>query len=34
LKLKKKINEAGTFTVPFLYKDMKREVIVVVEPEA
>jgi hypothetical protein len=34
LKLKKKINEAGTFVVPFLYKDMKKEVTVVVEPEA
>ena len=34
LKLKKKINEAGTFSVPFLYKEMKREVVVVVEPEA
>ena len=34
LKLKKKINEAGTFTVPFLYKEMKKEVTVVVEPEA
>lgn len=33
LKLKKKINEAGTFVVPFLYKDMKKEVTVVVEPE-
>ena len=34
LKLKKKINEAGTFVVPFLYKDMKKEVTVIVEPEA
>ena len=34
LKLKKKINEAGTFSVPFLYKEMKRDVVVVVEPEA
>ena len=32
-KLKKKINEAGTFSVPFLYKDMKREITVVVAPE-
>ena len=34
LKLKKKINEAGSFTVPFIYKDMKKEVVVVIEPEA
>jgi len=34
LKLKKKINEAGSYTVPFLYKDMKKEVVVIVEPEA
>ena len=34
LKLKKKINEAGSFTVPFIYKDMKKEVAVVIEPEA
>lgn len=34
LKLKKKINEAGSYSVPFLYKDMKKEVAVIVEPEA
>lgn len=34
LKLKKKINEVGTFVVPFLYKDMKKEVTVVIESEA
>ena len=34
LKLKKKINEAGSYTIPFLYKDMKKEVVVIVEPEA
>ena len=34
LKLKKKINEAGSFAVPFIYKDMKKEVTVVIEPEA
>lgn len=33
-KLKKKLNEAGTFVVPFLYKDMKKEVSVVIEAEA
>ena len=33
LKLKKKINEAGTYVVPFLYKDMKKEVTVVVMAE-
>lgn len=33
LKLKKKINEAGTYVVPFLYKDMKKEVTVVVKAE-
>ena len=32
-KLKKKINEAGTFVVPFMYKDMKKEVTVIVKPE-
>lgn len=34
LKLKKKLNEAGTFIVPFLYKDMKKEVTVIIEAEA
>ena len=34
LKLKKKLNEIGTFVVPFLYKDMKKEVTVVIEAEA
>jgi large subunit ribosomal protein L9 len=34
LKLKKKINEACSYSVPFLYKDMKKEVAVIVEPEA
>lgn len=33
-KLKKKINEAGTFVVPFMYKDIKKELTVVVKPEA
>lgn len=33
LKLKKKLNEAGTFVVPFLYKDMKKEVVVTIEAE-
>lgn len=33
-KLKKKINEVGTFIVPFMYKDMKKEVTVVVKAEA
>lgn len=34
LKLKKKLNEVGSFSVPFLYKDMKKEVLVVIEAEA
>lgn len=34
LKLKKKLNEAGIFVVPFLYKDMKKEVVVTIEAEA
>ncbi len=34
LKLKKKLNETGTFLVPFLYKEMKKEVTVVIEAEA
>lgn len=34
LKLKKKLNEVGSFVVPFLYKDMKKEVTVVIEAEA
>ena len=33
-KLKKKINEVGSFVVPFMYKDMKKEVTVVVKAEA
>ena len=32
-KLKKKINEVGSFVVPFMYKDMKKEVTVVVKAE-
>lgn len=32
-KLKKKINALGTFNVPFMYKDMKKEVAVRVEEE-
>lgn len=32
-KLKKKIVEVGTYTVPFLYKDMKAEVTVTVKEE-
>lgn len=32
-KLKKKLGEAGIFVVPFLYKELKKEVIVVIEPE-
>lgn len=32
-KLKKKITELGTYTVPFLYKEMKAELKVVVEEE-
>ena len=34
LKLKKKLNEAWTFIVPFMYKEMKKELTVVVEAEA
>ncbi len=34
LKLKKKLNEVGTFVVPFLYKEIKKEVTVVIEAEA
>ncbi|PZM87581.1 MAG: 50S ribosomal protein L9 [candidate division SR1 bacterium] len=34
LKLKKKLNEVGTFVVPFLYKELKKEVMVVIESEA
>jgi len=32
-KLKKKINALGTFNVPFMYKDIKKEVMVRVEEE-
>lgn len=32
-KLKKKINALGTFNVPFMYKDMKKELAVRVEEE-
>lgn len=32
-KLKKKINALGTFNVPFMYKDMKKEVMVRIEEE-
>ncbi|MEI6425919.1 MAG: 50S ribosomal L9 C-terminal domain-containing protein [Candidatus Absconditabacteria bacterium] len=32
-KLKKKINQIGSFTIPFLYKAMKKEVAVTVEAE-
>ena len=32
-KLKKKITELGVYTVPFLYKEMKAEVKIVVEEE-
>ena len=34
LKLKKKLNEAWTFIVPFMYKEMKKELTFVVEAEA
>ena len=34
LKLKKKLNEAWTFIVPFMYKEMKKELTVVVAAEA
>ena len=34
LKLKKKLNETGIFVVPFIYKEMKKELTVVVEAEA
>ena len=33
LKLKKKITALGTFTVPFLYKELKKEVVVKVEQD-
>lgn len=33
LKLKKKITALGTFTVPFLYKELKKEVIVKVDQD-
>lgn len=33
LKLKKKLNEVGTFIVPFMYKEMKKEVTVIIEAE-
>ncbi|MDO4713571.1 MAG: 50S ribosomal protein L9 [bacterium] len=32
-KLKKKINEAGTYVIPFMYKEMKKELTVVVHAE-
>ena len=32
-KLKKKFNQLGSFTVPFLYKTMKKEVAVTIEAE-
>lgn len=32
-KLKKKFNQLGSFTVPFLYKTMKKEVTVTIEAE-
>ena len=33
LKLKKKLNEVGVFVVPFIYKDLKREISVTIEAE-
>lgn len=32
-KLKKKLGEVGAFTVPFLYKDFKNEVLVIIKAE-